>query len=402
MSNIKSNIEQLKQIKTGTEKIIPEQELIKKLESGRSLVIKLGADPTAPDLHLGHAVVLSKLRQFQDLGHHVIFLIGDFTALIGDPTGRSKTRPPLTPEQILENTKTYLDQLYKILDSTKLQVVYNSEWLNQLPSQDFIKLCAKVTVAKITEREDIANRMEKHQPIGFHELIYPLLQGYDSVKLKADIELGGTDQTFNLLMGRYLQEHYNQEPQVIITLPLLEGLDGVNKMSKSLGNSIGLTEPADQVYGKLMSISDDLMWRYYSILLHEQEQIIANLKKNIDNGTSYAINIKKQMAHKIISRFWSSKEADYGQQQFESLVQRKDLSQAKHVDCSKFKGQEIWILDLLKFVSAVKSGTEAKKLIQEGAITLNNTKITDFKRALIIENESLLKVGKHKFYKLII
>lgn len=391
---------QLEQIKAGTETVIPEQELEKKLSKDRKLIIKLGADPTAPDLHLGHAVVLSKLRQFQDLGHQVIFLIGDFTARIGDPTGRSKTRPALTVEDILENTKTYLNQISKILDVNKLTIRYNSEWLDKLTSQEFVKLCAKVTVAKITEREDIANRMANNQPIGLHELLYPLMQGYDSVELKADIELGGTDQTYNLLMGRFLQEHYKQEPQVIITLPLLEGLDGINKMSKSLGNSIGLTESADQAYGKLMSISDSLMWRYYSILLHKTEHEIKDMQASIDSGLKHPINLKKQMAHNIISRFWSLDEANISQTQFESLFQKKDFSKAQEIDCLKFKNQETWILDLLKHVNAVNSGTEAKKLILEGAITLNNIKITDFKYNFKIEDEMLLRVGKHKFYKL--
>lgn len=392
--------EQLEFIKAGTEAIIPEKDLVKKLESGKKLIIKLGADPTAPDLHLGHAVVLSKLRQFQDLGHQVIFLIGDFTARIGDPTGKSKTRPPLTEEEILNNTKTYLQQVSKILDVNKLTIRYNSEWLDKLSSRDFVKLCAKVTVAKIIEREDFANRIANHQTIGFHELLYPLMQGYDSVELKSDVELGGTDQTYNVLMGRFLQEHYNQEPQVVITLPILEGLDGVNKMSKSLGNYIGLTEPANQAYGKLMSISDDLMWRYFSVLLHKTEKEISKMQEDIKSGVVHPINLKKEMSKSIVSRFWSPKEAEDAQLHFESLFQKKDFTQAQTVDCSKYKDQDVWILDLLKFINSVNSGSEAKKLISEGAVSINDMKITDFKYTFKIENGMLIKVGKHKFYKL--
>lgn len=254
---------QFEQLIISTEQTIPLDEFKKKLSTGKKLKIKLGADPTAPDLHLGHAVVLAKLRQFQDLGHEIIFLIGDFTARIGDPTGKSKTRPPLTEEQIKTNAKTYLEQVGKILDLSKTTLRYNSEWLGALSSTEWVKLCGQVTLARIIEREDFANRIANKQSVGFHELLYPIMQGYDSVELKADVELGGTDQTFNLLMGRYLQEQYGQEPQVIMTVPLLKGLDGVHKMSKSLGNSIGLTDPADQAYGKLMSMSDDLMWHYY-------------------------------------------------------------------------------------------------------------------------------------------
>ena len=281
------------QLQAGVEQIIPKTEFLKKLELKRPLRVKLGADPTSADLHLGHAVVLSKLRQFQDCGHEVIFLIGDFTARIGDPTGRSKTRPALTDEQIQANTQTYFNQVSKILDPAKIIVRYNSQWLDKLSSREFVNLCSKVTLARLIEREDFAQRITEHQPIGFHELLYPLMQGYDSVVLQADIELGGTDQTFNLLMGRFLQEHYGQEPQVIMTLPLLEGLDGVQKMSKSLGNAIGLAEPADQAYGKLMSISDELMWRYYQVLLHMRQQEICRMQEQVQQGTVHPMTLKK-------------------------------------------------------------------------------------------------------------
>lgn len=388
---------QLEIIKSSTSSVIPEADLIKKLERGVPLRIKLGMDPTAPDLHLGHAVVLSKMKQLQDLGHDVIFLIGDFTARIGDPTGKSKTRPPLTEKEIESNTRTYFEQVTKILDPKKLTVVYNSEWLNAVSIKDMVKLCAKVTLARLTEREDFANRIENNQPISFHELLYPLFQGYDSVALKADIELGGTDQTFNLLMGRYLQEQYGQEPQVIVTTPLLEGLDGGPKMSKSLGNAIGLTEPADQVFGKLMSISDELMWHYMHILLYKTDAEIAKLKKQIADDAARPIDLKKSMAHAIVARFWSSKEADAAQAQFEALFQKKDYSQAVEVS---FEHKEIWIVDLLKALNAIGSSSEAKRLIETKSVHVDGAVIDDFKAMIHPIAGMIIKVGKHRIYKI--
>ncbi len=392
-------MEQFDTLKMGTIQIIPEQEFKDKLTSGKKLKIKLGADPTAPDLHLGHAVALSKLRQFQDQGHEVIFLIGDFTARIGDPSGRSKTRPPLTEEAIAANTKTYFDQVTKILDPDKITIRYNSEWLSTLTFKDLIDLCSKVTVARILEREDFSNRLSKQQPISFHELLYPLMQGYDSVVLEADVELGGTDQTFNLLMGRVLQEQYGQKPQVVITLPLLEGLDGVQKMSKSLGNTIGLSEPADQAYGKLMSLSDKLMWRYYEVLLHKTDKEIGAMKDAITKGTAHPMALKKELAHTVITRFWSPKQADKAQQLFEELFQKKDFSNAQQVDCAELIGKETWIVDILKYLKAVTSTSEARRLIDGGAVSLNNEKIQDFKAQITLEPSMLIKVGKHRFYK---
>lgn len=383
----------------GTSQIIPEEEFKKKLASGKKLRIKLGADPTAPDLHLGHAVALSKLRQFQDLGHEVIFLIGDFTARIGDPSGRSKTRPPLTDEEIQFNTKTYFDQVAKILDRNKVTVRYNSEWLGKLSAKDFVNLCSKSTLARIIEREDFANRLAQHQSIGFHELLYPLFQGYDSVVLEADVELGGTDQTFNLLMGRFLQEQWGQEPQIVITLPLLEGLDGVKKMSKSSGNYIGLSEPADKAYGKLMSISDELMWRYYEVLLHKTKDDIKAMKEAISKGTSHPMDLKKQLSHEVIARFWSAEEADQAQQVFEELFQKKDYTHAEEVACPAFLGKETWIVEILKHLGAVSSTSDARRLIEAGAVSINNEKTKDFKAQIILESGDLIKVGKHRFYK---
>ena len=388
---------QLDIIKSSTSSVIPEADLIKKLQKGIPLRIKLGMDPTAPDLHLGHAVVLSKMKQLQDLGHEIIFLIGDFTARIGDPTGKSKTRPPLSEQEIEHNTKTYFAQVSKILDPKKMVIVYNSEWLNPLHFNDIIKLCGKVTLARLIEREDFAKRIQAHQPIGFHELLYPLCQGYDSVALQADIELGGTDQTFNLLMGRYLQEQYGQEPQVIVTTPLLEGLDGGPKMSKSLGNAIGLTEPADQAYGKLMSISDDLMWHYMHILLYKTDAEITQLKKDIANNSVHPMDLKKNMAYAIVARFWSKPEADHAQEQFEALFQKKDYSQAQEIVIDT--NTSIWIVDLLKTIQAVASSSEAKRLIESGSVHSNDQEITDFKAMIQPVSGMIIKVGKHRIYK---
>ena len=390
-----------KLLAAGVEQIIPQEEFLKKLATGRKLKIKLGMDPTAADLHLGHAVTLSKLRQFQDLGHEVIFLIGDFTARIGDPSGRSKTRPPLTDEQIEFNTKTYFNQVSKILDPAKVTVRYNSQWLDKLTSREFVSLCSKVTVARIIEREDFAQRIKSAQTVGFHELLYPLMQGYDSVALHADVELGGTDQTFNLLMGRFLQEQYGQEPQVIMTLPLLEGLDGVAKMSKSLGNAIGLAEPADQAYGKLMSISDDLMWRYYEVLLHTTPHELTRLQEAVKKGEVHPMDLKKKMAHAIIGRFWSLVEASEAQRLFEELFQKKDYSHAQTVPCPELFGKELKIIDILRHLNAAPSSSEARRLIEAGAVSINTQKVTDPKALVIVEPEMLIKVGKHRFYKLV-
>lgn len=389
----------IEQIQAGTAQVIPLDDLKKKLAKGKPLIVKLGADPTAADLHLGHAVVLSKLRQFQDLGHDVIFLIGDYTARIGDPTGKSKTRPPLTTEQILENTKTYFDQVSKILDRSRLQVRYNSEWLDTLTSKEMLQLCAQVTVAGLIEREDFAKRLAEKQPIGFHELLYPLLQGYDSVALAADIELGGTDQTFNLLMGRHLQQQYGREPQVVLTMPLLEGLDGVHKMSKSLGNAIGLNESSDQAYGKLMSISDQLMFRYARLLLHATEKQVNDWMSAIVQSHLHPMDLKKKIAHDIVSRFWSVHEAQKAQEIFEALFQKQDYSKAKEVTIGCMN-QPIWIVELLKQLGSVTSSSQAKQLIESKAVHVDDVTITDFKATLVPVSGMIVKVGKHRIYKL--
>lgn len=386
---------QEEQLLISAEQTTPLAEFQKKVNSGKKLKIKLGADPTAPDLHLGHAVVLAKLRQFQDLGHEIIFLIGDFTARIGDPTGKSKTRPPLSEEQIHENAKTYLEQVGKVLDLAKTTLRYNSEWLSKLSSAEWVKLCGQVTLARIIEREDFANRIEHHQSIGFHELLYPIMQGYDSVALHADIELGGTDQTFNLLMGRYLQEQYGQEPQVIMTVPLLKGLDGHQKMSKSLGNAIGLTEPASQAYGKLMSISDELMWHYYERLLLTAPADITRMQQEVARGTAHPMTLKKQLAHAIVVKFWSAAEADEAQIAFEHLFQKRDFSHAQEISLMY---EPVKLVDLLKQLDASLSNSQARRLIESGAIKIDEVKITDIHASITPQSGMHIKMGKQNFY----
>jgi len=398
--SFKSVDEQLAWLCIGSQQVIPVEELKKKLAHGKRLRVKLGLDPTAPDLHLGHAVVLSKLKQFFDAGHEVIFLVGDFTARIGDPTGRSKTRPPLDDAAIAHNMKTYLEQVGKILDTQKITVAYNSEWLSKLTMKDLVELCSKVTLARITEREDFAKRIANHEPVGFHELLYPLMQGYDSVALKADVELGGTDQTFNLLMGRYLQEQYGQEPQVIMTVPLLEGLDGVQKMSKSLGNYIGLTEPAPQAYGKLMSMSDQLMWRYFLVLLHKTEAEIKKMQQEVVSGTAHPMQLKKQMAYEIITNFWSPQEADDAQKQFEAVFEQRDYSQAQPIDLPEGTDNPINIINLLKLLDAIPSSSEGRRLIEGKAVKVDGQLIVDVKAMVDWREGTHVKVGKHRIYKI--
>lgn len=394
------NVEQiLEQIQHGTVQVTPLDELKKKLQSGKKLNIKLGMDPTAPDLHLGHAVVLSKLRTFQDLGHNVIFLIGDFTARIGDPTGRLKTRPPLTNEDIAYNMKSYFEQVGKILDINKVQVRYNSEWLDKLSCADMVKLCGKVTLARIAEREDFAKRIKEQEAVGFHELLYPMFQGYDSVELHADVELGGTDQTFNLLMGRFLQEQYGQSPQIILTVPLLVGLDGVHKMSKSLGNAVGITEPADEAFGKLMSMADASMWPYFTLLLGVTPSQLSSLQERVASGATHPMALKKQMAHDIIAKFWSSQEAQTAQAKFEAVFQKKDYSQAEEITFPNEFPNPVWIVDLLKYLDAIKGSSEAKRLIESKAIIIDGQPVDDFKAQISWKSGMIIKVGKHRIYK---
>jgi len=391
-------------LKSGAVQVVPEEDLKKKLAKNKPLQIKFGADPTAPDLHLGHAVVLCKMRQFQDLGHEVVFLIGDYTALIGDPTGRSKTRPALTEEEIKRNAQTYLEQVGKILDPKKTIIRYNSEWLSRLSFADVLKLAGTVTLAQLIEREDFQKRLHDNISIGFHEMLYPLMQGYDSVALNADVELGGVDQTFNLLMGRHLQTHFGKEPQVILTMPLLEGLDGVQKMSKSYGNYVGLWESAEQAYGKLMSISDTLMWRYYLLLLSKTEHEIELMQEGVKKETLHPMALKKTMAHDIIKRFWSAQEATQAQAHFEALFQKHDFSQATEVTLPKDLANPVWIVDLMKTLGAVQTSSEAKRLIESKAVRIyentQETIIEDFKTTITSNPGLIIKIGKHKIYKI--
>jgi tyrosyl-tRNA synthetase len=391
---------QIKKIQESTVQIVPLDELKHKLKKGRKLIIKLGMDPTSPDLHLGHAVVLSKMRDFQELGHEVIFLIGDYTARIGDPSEKSKTRPTLSQQEIEQNMQTYFSQVGKILDPEKTTVRYNSEWLDKLTSSDFLKLCAKVTLAQLTERDDFAKRIRENKPISFHELLYPLMQAYDSVALQSDVELGGTDQTFNLLLGRDLQQQFGQEPQVVITMPLLEGLDGIHKMSKSLGNAVGLTEPANEAFGKLMSISDDLMWRYFTLLLQTSADELSHMQERVAAGNLHPMALKKQMAHDIIEKYWSKDEADYAQKQFESVFQKRDHTAAQEITLPKETNRLLWIVDLLKLLNVVTSTSEGKRLIEQGAVSIDGNQIDDFKAEIKLNDGMIVKAGKHKISKL--
>ncbi len=383
---------------------IPLPELVARLEAaertGEQLVIKLGADPTSPNLHLGHAVVLSKMREFQLLGHKIVFLIGDFTARIGDPTGRSKTRPPLSDEEIARNSATYLEQVGRILDPDKITVRYNSEWLSGLSSKDWLQLCGKVTLARLIEREDFAQRLAAQQPIAMHEMMYPLLQGYDSVALKADVELGGTDQTFNLLMGRFLQEQFGQRPQVVMTTPLLVGLDGVVKMSKSYGNAIGLTDPANEAYGKLMSISDELMWNYYELLLQKSAEQITLLREAVATQEAHPMELKKQLAHGIVAKFWTTPEADEAQAQFEQLFQKKDYAQAQPWSVPAGTPQAMQLLELIKLIDPAESSSQIRRLIDAGAISIDGTKMSDPRASVQLATGMVVRIGKHRFYKL--
>jgi tyrosyl-tRNA synthetase len=390
----------LELLAAGTAQITPLADLEKKLAQQKPLIIKLGADPTAPHLHLGHAVVLMKMRQFQDLGHHIVFLIGDFTARIGDPTGKSKTRPALTEEIIAENTKSYFSQVSRILDSTKTTIVYNSAWLSKISVAEWLVTCGKVTVAQLIEREDFKNRLATQQPIGMHELMYPIMQGYDSVALRADVELGGTDQTFNLLMGRHLQQLYGQEGQVIITMPLLLGLDGVHKMSKSLGNAIGLDEPADQAYGKLMSISDNLMWTYYHLLCGMPKEACEQLQAEVALGTKHPLQLKKQMAHTIVSSFWGTTQADQAAHAFQALFQQKDLSAAQEFIVPETIGDTLSLIELIKLLGAAESNSQARALIQAGAVAIDAVKYTDIHAVCAVREQMVVKIGKHRFYRL--
>ncbi|MFQ5451336.1 MAG: tyrosine--tRNA ligase [Nitrospinaceae bacterium] len=395
--------EQLKIIRRGTTEIIDEKELAAQLEksikAGKPLRVKAGFDPTAPDLHLGHTVLLHKMKQFQDLGHQVIFLVGDFTGMIGDPTGKSETRKSLTPQEVEENAKTYLEQVYLILDKEKTVVEYNSEWMNRLTSADMISLAAKYTVARMLERDDFQQRLAKHLPVSLHELLYPLIQGYDSVALKSDVELGGTDQKFNLLVGRDLQRAYGMAPQTVITLPLLEGTDGVQKMSKSLGNSIGVFDPPGEMFGKIMSISDELMWRYYELLSDVPEQELEDLRRQADSGKINPKNAKVRLAREMVTRYHSGAAAEKAAGEFENVFRNKKLPE-DIPEIPVWGKEPRWICKVLAENSLTSSTSAARRLIQQGAVAVNGKRVSDATLQLDGDQEYLIKVGKKRFLKI--
>jgi tyrosyl-tRNA synthetase len=387
--------EQLSIIKKGVVEIIEEEELLKKLKEGRPLRVKAGFDPTAPDLHLGHTVLLQKLRQFQQLGHEVYFVIGDFTAMIGDPTGRSETRPPLSREEVLENAKTYEHQVFKILDPEKTNIVFNSTWLSELGTEGTIKLAGKYTVARMLERDDFSKRFKEGIPIYIHEFIYPLLQGYDSVFLKADVELGGTDQKFNLLVGRDLQRAFGQEPQVCITLPLLVGLDGVRKMSKSYQNYIAIQEEPESMFGKIMSISDDLMWEYYTLLTDYTEEEIENFKKNL-----HPMEAKKKLAHYIVERFHGKEQADRALEFFVKTFSQREFPEDAPIIEVPY-GLKRKAYELLFELGIEGSKNSARRVVEGGGLRINGTKVEDPNQEIEIKEELRLQVGKKRFYRVV-
>lgn len=395
-----SILEVLEITKRGCDELLVEQELLDKLKQGRPLRIKAGFDPTAPDLHLGHTVLINKLRQLQDLGHHILFLIGDFTGMIGDPTGKSATRPPLTREQVKENAASYTDQVFKILDRDRTEVVFNSTWMNKLDAADMIRLASTHTVARMLERDDFSKRYKGNQPIAIHEFLYPLLQGYDSVELKADLELGGTDQKFNLLMGRELQKHFGQSPQCILTMPLLEGLDGVNKMSKSLGNYVGINEPAQEIFGKLMSVSDDLMWRYIELLSFETLPVIKQWKQDVTAGTNPR-NIKVRFAQEMVARFHSQSAAEQALLDFELRSKGGVPDDVAEVQIQA-QGRAVSIVQLLKQAGLVASSSEAVRMIDQGGVRLDGEKVADKSLMLKAGVSVVAQVGKRKFAKITI
>ena len=390
--------ESLALIKRGADELLIESELAEKLKSGRPLRIKAGFDPTAPDLHLGHTVLINKMRHFQELGHHILFLIGDFTGMIGDPSGKNAARPPLSREQVLENAKTYQDQVFKILDPEKTEICFNSKWIEPLGASGMIRLAAQYTVARMLERDDFAKRYRGGQPIAIHEFIYPLCQGYDSVAMKADVELGGTDQKFNLLVGRELQKHYGQSPQCVLMMPLLEGLDGVNKMSKSLGNYVGISEPPREIFGKLMSVTDDLMWRYYDLLSFRSAEEIARLRREVGEGRNPR-DVKVMFAQEIVTRFHGAAAAVDALADFEARFKQGAIpDDIAEVTLASIDGG-LSIVQVLRQAGLTASTSEAMRMIAQGGVKADGEKVGD-KDALIPSGVTLvLQVGKRKFAK---
>lgn len=396
--------EQLKQLKRGVEDFVSEAELLKKLkksaEEGKPLRIKAGFDPSRPDIHVGHTVVINKMKQFQDMGHHVIFLIGDFTGLIGDPTGKNETRPALTPEEVKENAKTYAKQVFKILDPEKTEIAYNSTWMNEFSAADFVKLSSHYTVARMLEREDFSKRFQNHQSICVHEFLYPLVQGYDSVALKSDVELGGTDQYFNLLVGRDLQKDYGQAPQCIMTVPILEGLDGVQKMSKSLDNYIGVEENPRDMFGKTMRVSDELMLRYYELLTDITVEDLAKMKEGLQSGQLHPRQAKVDLAKFLVTRFHGEEAAQKAEEEFNRIFVNKGLPD-EMPEFAISAQDDVWICHLMKEAGMVPSTSEARRLVKGQAVELKGEKVADpqLKLSLKSGDEFVLKAGKKRFVK---
>ena len=385
---------QLEVIKRGAAEVLPEDELIAKLKRKRPLRVKAGFDPTAPDIHLGHTVLIQKMKQFQELGHDVIFLIGDFTGMIGDPTGKSETRKQLTREEVAKNAETYKQQIFKILDPQKTIIEFNHRWMEQMDAAVIIDLAAKYTVARMLERDDFKQRYQKQQSIGIHEFLYPLIQGYDSVMLKADVELGGTDQRFNLLMGRELQREYGQEAQVVLTMPLLEGLDGIQKMSKSLGNYIGINEPAEEIFGKIMSISDVLMWRYYELLSDKPLNEIHRVRRQVESGELHPMEAKKTLGAELAARFHGTAAAESARRYFETKFQKKAIPTDIRKQFSA--PQPIWICRLIVDLAFAKSTSEARRLVTQNAVKVDNELITDVNFHFDGGRHKIIEVGKNR------
>ncbi|MFZ5627422.1 MAG: tyrosine--tRNA ligase [Bacillota bacterium] len=400
---------QLAEIRRGVAEIVPENELVEKLKkaiaTGKPLRVKLGLDPTAPDIHLGHTVVLNKLRTFQDLGHEVIIIIGDFTGRIGDPTGKSETRKQLTEEEVQANARTYQEQIFKILDPAKTRVVFNSQWLAPLTFTDVIQLAAKYTVARMLEREDFSKRFKEGAPISIHEFFYPLMQGYDSVALEADVELGGTDQKFNLLMGRHLQKEFGQEPQIALMMPILEGLDGVNKMSKSLGNYIGINEAPEEMYGKTMSIPDELMLRYFELVTRVSLEELAQIKAGLAEGKLHPRDVKMRLAREIVSMYHGPEAARQAEEHFVRVFQQRHLPEeipVYQLPANELEGGTIGLSKLLQLSGLAASNSEARRLIAQGGVKVNEEKVTDPLMRINVQNGLILQVGKRKFARVIL
>jgi tyrosyl-tRNA synthetase len=384
--------EQLALLRRGAVEILLEEELARKLTRGKPLRVKAGFDPTAPDLHLGHTVLLQKMKQFQDLGHEVIFLIGDFTGMIGDPTGRSETRKPLTRDEVEKNAATYKDQVFKVLDPKKTAIEFNSRWMEEMTAVALVELSAKYTVARMLEREDFKTRHQNQQSITIHEFLYPLIQGYDSVALRADVELGGTDQRFNLLVGRELQREYGQEPQVVLTTPLLEGTDGVNKMSKSLGNTIGINGPPEEIFGKIMSISDDLMWRYAELLSDRPLEEIRKISRQVADGKAHPMDFKKSLAHELVVRFHGQTAADSARDYFETRHQRREVP--KNIRTQFSPPERVGITQLLVDLKFARSKGDARRLVAQGGVRVDGQVVTDISFEFQRKLHRLIEVGK--------